>query len=539
MRKHVSGVKEFRLLDESLLDDVKTDEVEDVDVEYDDDKKYDADFYFNQSYLVRGIGTDTICKCIRTMTDKFSKPEEVTKNLMKFTFDLSDVSFHAFCRFVSALFCMTNRDLRFGFTLSLEYSLKLESDGRTLSFNNKRKVFLMFSQFKPHIKDEKTMVFMLAQAIVRHICKFDRKYNYYDPSSGPFVLLWNDHKKSSRFIVTKNGEISKCKYEVMGGFSNGIGIVTDSVGNQSFVNTDGNLLFNTWYEECGLFGEYGLVPVRNNKEEWNFVDKQGNVKFEKWFKCDKLGQFCNGYAFIRYISKSGPKSNYIDISGKPLMNKWMNYIYYPSEDFAIANDSVSGEKCYVKVPSGRILCDELIHAKPFKNGYAEIRDSDGPNILKKDGTTVFVSDGKYSNIWFKDGLIHIEKRPNVCGIARLDGTLVFDKWFGLADIISNRFVQIITSKNQTKKNEYVVDLYANGYKWIQGYCLKYYDGYGLMCIEYPDYSWNIMKDDGTKLFKDNFKREYGIPIDNDGVFCTSNGVDFFMFDAEGNIITTV
>ena len=98
----------------------------------------------------------------------------------------------------------------------------------------------------------------------------------------------------------------------------------------NFINKDGKLLFNEWFEIDYVWHfQEGFAGVERSDSLCNFIDKEGNILFDKWF--DYLDNFHEGFAIVQ---RGDSLYNLIDKDGKLLSNEWFNYLNNFSEGFA-------------------------------------------------------------------------------------------------------------------------------------------------------------------------------------------------------------
>ena len=73
----------------------------------------------------------------------------------------------------------------------------------------------------------------------------------------------------------------------------------------------------------------GFAKIQRGDYLFNFIDKEGNILFDKWF--DYLDNFHEGFAIVQ---RGDNLYNLIDKDGKLLSNEWFNYLNNFSEGFA-------------------------------------------------------------------------------------------------------------------------------------------------------------------------------------------------------------
>ena len=122
-------------------------------------------------------------------------------------------------------------------------------------------------------------------------------------------------KLEKALSLAKKGDLSGFDY--IGDFENDFAQVNLNK-KWNFIDTNGNLLSQQWFDGVSDFNEYGISIVKLNKK-WNLIDKNGNFISQQWF--DGVSYFDkNGIAQVM-LNK---KYNLIDTNGKLLSQQWFN-----------------------------------------------------------------------------------------------------------------------------------------------------------------------------------------------------------------------
>ena len=103
-------------------------------------------------------------------------------------------------------------------------------------------------------------------------------------------------------------------------FSDGLARVQRGDGLMNFINKDGKLLLDKWFEFIDDFKE-GFARLQRTNGEYNFIDKQGKILSDEWFIC--VDNFHNGFAVVK---RSDKKYNFIGKDGKFLSNEWFYWV---------------------------------------------------------------------------------------------------------------------------------------------------------------------------------------------------------------------
>ena len=122
-------------------------------------------------------------------------------------------------------------------------------------------------------------------------------------------------KLDKALSLAKKGDFSG--FDNIDDFENGFALV--ELNNKwNFIDTNGNLLSQQWFDGVSDFNEYGISIVNLNKK-WNLIDKNGNFISQQWF--DGVSYFDkNGIAQVM-LNK---KYNLIGTNGKLLSQQWFN-----------------------------------------------------------------------------------------------------------------------------------------------------------------------------------------------------------------------
>ena len=94
----------------------------------------------------------------------------------------------------------------------------------------------------------------------------------------------------------------------------------------NFINTNGQLISDTWFDYCGDFYDGFAIVELNDK--WNFINTNGQLISDTWF--DRCFDFLDGFARV----KLNDKYNYINNNGQLPSNTWFDYCDYFNNSFA-------------------------------------------------------------------------------------------------------------------------------------------------------------------------------------------------------------
>ena len=100
-------------------------------------------------------------------------------------------------------------------------------------------------------------------------------------------------------------------------YSEGFAVIHRGGKLYNFIDKQGNILSNEWFKGVRLFNK-GFASVQREDSLWNFIDKQGNILSAEWFI--DVSSFYEGFAKVRRTNGRWYK---IDKTGK-LHSKYFN-----------------------------------------------------------------------------------------------------------------------------------------------------------------------------------------------------------------------
>lgn len=109
----------------------------------------------------------------------------------------------------------------------------------------------------------------------------------------------------------------------------------------NFINTNGELLSDLWFDEAWSFRE-GFAVVYLRDRGWNFINADSNfLREDLWF--DNVGEFHEGLASV-YLKDRG--CNFINADGNFLRkDMWFDWVDYFQEGFAEVK--LNGKSYYI------------------------------------------------------------------------------------------------------------------------------------------------------------------------------------------------
>ena len=162
-------------------------------------------------------------------------------------------------------------------------------------------------------------------------------------------------------------------------FNEGYAIVVKA-GKFNFINTEGKLLTDEWWNYAYTFSE-GYAKVENDYK-YNFINTEGKLLTETWW--DYAYSFNEGYAVV----EKDRKYNYINAEGKLLSEEWWDYAYNFKDGYSVV------EKCgkynFINKEVKLLTEEWWDDAFEFNEGYAKVL---------KDGTWYKINEeGKLTNV---------------------------------------------------------------------------------------------------------------------------------------------
>ena len=194
-------------------------------------------------------------------------------------------------------------------------------------------------------------------------------------------IFYSQGKNSRYFKVKLSGEITKCgmwdtnvaateitileemtAYEILNiaewwksnnvldllYFSDGFAQIRNCERQYNFINKDGKILSDKWFEFADIFRD-GFSQIQREDGLQNYIDAKGNILSDKWFNW--LDYFKGEFARVK---RANGEYNYIDTKGKILSEEWFRYAdYFDEYDLAVV-ERTNGELCKID-KTGKIV----------------------------------------------------------------------------------------------------------------------------------------------------------------------------------------
>ena len=150
--------------------------------------------------------------------------------------------------------------------------------------------------------------------------KLSDNYDYVTCYVDGYALVFNENKANILNIdcnLISNQWFDNCDY-----FHYGVARV--QLGEKcNYIDTNGEILSDKWFEDGEDFDANGLCIVIENKK-YNIINNRGNLLLEKWFDfIEKRITFCKN---ILYVIVDGDKYNFVNVAGKFLSDVWFDEI---------------------------------------------------------------------------------------------------------------------------------------------------------------------------------------------------------------------
>ena len=166
----------------------------------------------------------------------------------------------------------------------------------------------------------------------------------------------------------------KFKFDDVRGFYEGFAVARLN-GKYNFINTEGQLLSNQWFDWAGNFNE-GFAIVKLN-DKYNFINTEGQFLSNEWF--EDASDFRAGFAAVGLNGKW----NFINTEGQFLSNEWFDWARNFNGGFAVVE---LNDKYNFINPKGQIAFKQWFDiAWSFDEGFAKVELNGKWYNLDKEG----------------------------------------------------------------------------------------------------------------------------------------------------------
>ena len=194
-----------------------------------------------------------------------------------------------------------------------------------------------------------------------------------------FYEVFNPNNKWAELLDNVNqrlaaGESPEDVFDLCYDFQEGFAAVV--LNNKwNFIDRNGNILSDKWFEDCDDFQEGFARVILNHK--WNFIDHEGKYLSDTWF--DNCRLFKVGLAVVLLNGKY----NFINREGNYLSDTWFDYGSGFYDGFALVE--LNNKYNFIN-HEGNYLSDKWFDwGGDFCNGFALVELNGRRYCLRKDG----------------------------------------------------------------------------------------------------------------------------------------------------------
>ena len=203
-----------------------------------------------------------------------------------------------------------------------------------------------YQTFKPYTREELHakgfILFDEVQELLDDGKKPEEIFKYIDAFCEGFALVELNDKIN--FINTNSQLISNTWFDYGGYFRDGFARV--KLNNQwNFINTNGQIISKTWFGDCGIF-KNGFARVQLN-DKCNFINTNGQIISKTWF--DYGGYFRDGFACV-YLNNQW---NFINTNGQIISKTWFDHCGNFNSN-GVARVKLNGQEHYINT-NGQIV----------------------------------------------------------------------------------------------------------------------------------------------------------------------------------------
>lgn len=271
---------------------------------------------------------------------------------------------------------------------------------------------------------------------------FDRNGNVLFDSESDFILCNCDFRDGFLPIKNPNPVQYGCEFnyidkeghllsDVWYGkciqFDNGFGIVMNSKCRWNYIDKNGDILTpDVWYSRCEPFSEgFGRVLKVNGR--MTFVDKKGLMMDNDYAYCSS---FHDGYSIVQ---NDKGKFNFIDKKGSLLSeNVWFESCRKFSEGFGLVYADNKRGWNYIDKQGGMLLDVWCSNCKSFHGGFGIVKSASNNEESFVDRNGNLLDNKHFSKCYdFKDGVAKVENEKGQFNYIDRYGKEVFNKWISL------------------------------------------------------------------------------------------------------------
>ena len=236
-----------------------------------------------------------------------------------------------------------------------------------------------YQTFKPYTREELHakgfILFDEVQELLDDGKKPEEIFKYIDAFCEGFALVELNDKIN--FINTNSQLISNTWFDYGGYFRDGFARVQLN-DKCNFINTNGQIISKTWFGDCGYFRD-GFARVQLN-DKCNFINTNGQIISDTWF--DDCGNFHNGFAIVAL----NHKWNFINTNGQIISNTWFDGCGY--FDNGVARVYLNHKWNFINT-NGQLISDTWFDdCGVFDDGVARVKLNGQEHYINTNGQIV-------------------------------------------------------------------------------------------------------------------------------------------------------
>lgn len=243
-------------------------------------------------------------------------------------------------------------------------------------------------------------------------------------SDGDNGFIVEDTLGNQGYVNNQGDFVIPCKYSKVGGFSEGL-IPVEAGKKYGYVDTNGIWVIDTIYDEARHFGN-GFARVKTDGK-WHFINHDGN-RVER-FKCDEI---LTGFNCNRAFVKNGNALELIDTLGTKIAEVKADSVWGFSDGFG--GFKINGKVGFLDTLGIAVLRPKYEKLSVPDNGLCIFENNGKKGLVTISGDVVF--DAIYEEITIEESLIlsrYYENGQNCCTYYDKKGNLIWK------DIVEDKF----------------------------------------------------------------------------------------------------
>lgn len=198
----------------------------------------------------------------------------------------------------------------------------------------------------------------------------------------------------------------------------------------NFINTEGQLLLNQWFDWADVFRE-GFAAVGLNGK-WNFINTDGQLLSNQWF--DWVGWFYEGFAKIGL----NDKWNFINTDGQFLSNEWFDGVKDFYEGFAAV--TLNGKWNFINTKEQIVSKQWFDWVCNFNEGFATVKLNGKWNFINTEGQLLSQQGFDYVGD-FNEGFAAVQLN-NKWNYINTEGRFLSQQWFDCVGVFNEGFGKV-------------------------------------------------------------------------------------------------